>query len=88
MVMIEAMALGCPVISFPRGAAPELILHGKTGFLAQNCDEMVHLTAHLNEIDREDMRLYVRRKFSVQAMSENYSGVYQKVILMSKEGLL
>jgi len=87
MVMIEAMGLGCPVISFPFGSAPELILHGKTGFLAQNSDEMVHFTSHLNEIDREEMQLYVRRKFSVQAMSENYTKVYQKVIVKSKEGL-
>ncbi len=87
MVIIEAMALGCPVISFPRGAAPELILHKKTGFLAQNNDEMVELIGHLNEIDREDMRLYVRSKFSAQIMSQNYISIYQKVILMSKEGL-
>src|SRR5689334_4644057 len=32
MVMIEAMATGCPVISFSRGAAPEVIVHGKSGF--------------------------------------------------------
>jgi glycosyltransferase involved in cell wall biosynthesis len=85
MVIIEAMAMGCPVISFPRGAAPELILHNKTGFLAQNRDEMVELIVHLNEIDREDMRQYVRSKFSVQIMSQNYISVYQKVILTSNE---
>src|SRR5205085_6310810 len=30
MVMIEAMALGCPVISFARGAAPEIVVHGRS----------------------------------------------------------
>ncbi|MBV8695281.1 MAG: glycosyltransferase family 4 protein, partial [Ktedonobacteraceae bacterium] len=34
IVMIEAMAVGCPVITFSRGAAPEIVKHGKTGFLA------------------------------------------------------
>src|SRR5581483_11775949 len=28
LVMIEAMACGTPVIAFPRGAAPELIVEG------------------------------------------------------------
>src|SRR6266704_6242890 len=41
MVMVEAMALGCPVITFARGAAPEIIVSGKTGFLAHDLDEMV-----------------------------------------------
>ena len=33
ILMIEAMALGCPVISFACGAAPEIVVHGSTGFL-------------------------------------------------------
>jgi len=88
MVIIEAMSLGCPVISFPCGAVPELIVHSKTGFLAQNSDEMVELIMHLNEIDREDMRQHARNKFSVQIMSQNYIRIYEKVILMCKEGPL
>ena len=38
---MEAMALGCPVISFARGVAPEIVVHGQTGFLVQHIDEMV-----------------------------------------------
>ncbi|HET8842445.1 MAG TPA: glycosyltransferase family 4 protein, partial [Ktedonobacteraceae bacterium] len=41
MVMIEAMAMGCPVISFARGAAPEIVVDGETGFLVNNVEEMV-----------------------------------------------
>ncbi|RAX47324.1 hypothetical protein DQ353_19000 [Arthrobacter sp. AQ5-05] len=33
MVMIEAMATGTPVISTPRGAAPEIVEDGATGFI-------------------------------------------------------
>jgi glycosyltransferase involved in cell wall biosynthesis len=40
MAMIEAMVLGCPVISFARGAVTELIVHGRTGFLVHDVDEM------------------------------------------------
>lgn len=33
LTMIEAMAVGTPVIAYARGAAPEIIIDGKTGFL-------------------------------------------------------
>ena len=30
---LEAMAMGCPVVASRRGAAPELVDHGQTGWL-------------------------------------------------------
>jgi glycosyltransferase involved in cell wall biosynthesis len=85
MVMIEAMALGCPVISFARGAAPEIVVHGSTGFLVQHLDEMVQCIPKIDEIDRETARLHVERHFSAQVMAENYKHIYEKVIASSKE---
>ncbi len=85
MVMIEAMALGCPVISFARGAAPEIVVHSSTGFLVKNVDEMVQSIPRIDEIDRETTRLHVERNFSAQVMAEKYTQVYKKVIAMSKE---
>ena len=35
MVMVEAMACGTPVIAFPEGAARELVVDGRTGFLVE-----------------------------------------------------
>ena len=80
MVMVEAMALGCPVISFARGAAPEIVENGKTGFLVKNLDEMVQSLSGIDEIDREEIRLYVERNFSAQVMAEKYIRVYKKVM--------
>src|SRR5436309_3739327 len=42
MVMIEAMAVECPVISFSRGAASEIVAHRKSGFLVHDVHEMIH----------------------------------------------
>jgi glycosyltransferase involved in cell wall biosynthesis len=53
--------------------------NGKTGFLEQNLDEMVESLAKIDEIDREEPRLYVERNFSAQVMAEKYTRVYQKV---------
>jgi glycosyltransferase involved in cell wall biosynthesis len=87
MVMIEAMALGCPVISFARGAATELVVHGETGFLVQNLDEMVQAIPRIDEIDRETTRLQVERNFSARLMAEKYTQVYEEVMARSKEAL-
>lgn len=80
MVMIEAMALGCPVISFPRGAAPELIEDGKSGFLVQDVDEMVSHMQHIEELDRQTVRKHVEEHFSAGVMAKNYQAVYERII--------
>jgi glycosyltransferase involved in cell wall biosynthesis len=84
MVMIEAMALGCPVISFARGAAPEIVVHGQTGFLVQDIDEMVQSIPKIDEIDREMARSHVEHNFSARIMAKKYIQVYEKVIAMNK----
>ena len=35
LVMTEAMACGTPVIAFPEGSAPEIVLDGETGFVVE-----------------------------------------------------
>src|SRR6266487_21385 len=87
MVMIEAMALGCPVISFARGAAPEIVVDGETGFLVRDVDEMVSYIPRIDEIDRDVTRLHVERNFSVHVMTERYLQIYRKVIKMSREAV-
>jgi glycosyltransferase involved in cell wall biosynthesis len=85
MVMIESMALGCPVISFPRGAAPEIVVHRKTGFLVHDVEEMAQFIPRIEEINPEDTRTYVEKNFSVRAMANKYTRVYKRVIARSKE---
>jgi len=40
LVMIEAMACGAPVLAFPRGAVPEVVVHGVSGWICRDQDEM------------------------------------------------
>ncbi len=87
MVMIEAMALGCPVIAFARGAAPEIIIHGKTGFLVQNSAEMVQYIQNIDEIDREEVRAYAQQNFSSITMAHGYHKAYKRAILLRAEGI-
>src|SRR5207248_8999204 len=84
MVMIEAMALGCPVISFARGAAPEIVVHRKTGFLVHDVAEMVRFIPRIDEIDRNVTRMHVERNYSSRVMSEKYVKDYKNVITFVK----
>jgi glycosyltransferase involved in cell wall biosynthesis len=79
MVMIEAMALGCPVIAFARGAAGELVVHKKTGFLVKDVEEMASFIPRIEHLDRAVARTHVEQNFSVRAMAEHYTRVYKKV---------
>jgi len=78
-VVLEAMALGCPVISFARGVVPELLVHGKTGFLVRNVEEMAQYIPRIGEIDRRTTHLHVDRYFSARAMAEKYVKIYERL---------
>lgn len=80
LVMVEAMALGCPVIAFARGAAPEVLLHEQTGYLVSGVDEMIEYIPHLARIDRQFTRTYVDERFSACAMARNYVKVYRRLL--------
>jgi glycosyltransferase involved in cell wall biosynthesis len=84
MVMIEAMSVGCPVISFTRGAAPEIVSHKKNGFLVHNVSEMAHFIPRIAELDRAVVRAYAEKHFSITAMAEKYTRIYRKVTASSR----
>ena len=84
MVMIEAMATGCPVIAFPRGAVKEIITSNKVGFLANNVEEMVQCIHRVDTIDRHEVRQYIENNFSSKRMLHSYMRVYKKVIALQK----
>jgi len=80
MVMVESMACGTPVISYNRGAAPELIKNGKNGFLVENRKGMVKAIARVGTIKRKDCRKHVEEKFSPKAAAEKHVEIYQREI--------
>lgn len=80
LVMLESMACGTPVIAIKRGAAPEVIIEGKTGFLVETEDAMVEAVKRVNEVKPEDCRNHVEADFSREKMANNYLKVYQKIL--------
>jgi len=78
--VIEAMACGTPVIAYRRGSMPELIEHGKTGFLVDSFDEAIEAIGRLGEIDRRACRQAVERRFTVERMADEYLALYRRIL--------
>ncbi|MEO5682160.1 MAG: glycosyltransferase family 4 protein [Chitinophagaceae bacterium] len=76
----EAMCCGTPVIAWNRGAMPELIQQGKTGFLIDSMDE-AHAAVHkLESINRKDCRDWAVNMFSTERMTADYIRVYKEIL--------
>jgi len=79
LVMIEAMACGTPVVGFKKGSVPEIIEHGKTGFVCDTPEEMIKAIGRLPEINRKTCRKTVEEKFSLKQMVDTYEKIYEKL---------
>jgi len=78
--IIEAMACGTPTIAFDRGSMPELIEHGKNGFLVADCADAIAHVARVAEIDRAQCRQTVEERFTADRMVEQYIEVYERIL--------
>ena len=83
--VIESMACGTPVIAFNKGSMPELIEHGKNGFLVSDCEEAVEHIVRITEIDRSDCRRTVEGHFTADSMVEKYIDVYTQVLQKARK---
>ncbi|MGH2692937.1 MAG: glycosyltransferase family 4 protein [Actinomycetota bacterium] len=83
LVMTEAMACGTPVIATPRGAVPEVVVDGETGFIvpvegyAEAAAEALKKT---DEIDPKACRKHVEERFSAEAMVSGYESAYERIL--------
>lgn len=80
LVSIESMCTGTPVIAFGRGAVPEIIVQGTTGFICNTLEEMVAAVSQVTTLNRQASRDLVSRGFSVSSMVEKYEAAYQQVL--------
>jgi glycosyltransferase involved in cell wall biosynthesis len=79
LVAMEALACGTPVIAFPAGALPEIVEHGRTGFIVQGEAEMAEAIHAAARIDPEVCRAAARERFSLERTVERYFGIYQNL---------
>ena len=80
LVAIESMATGTPVIARRAGALPEILQHGRTGFLVDDLQEAVLAVERARAIDRRDVRRDVLERFSAERMLDDYERVYRSLV--------
>jgi glycosyltransferase involved in cell wall biosynthesis len=80
MVLLEAMACGTPVLTLARGAIPEVVEDGVTGFVRQEAGDLVGALDRLDEISPAACRAHVEKRFSAARMVEGYEQVYRECI--------
>lgn len=82
LVMAEAMACGTPVVAYRRGAAPELVVDGTTGFLVDPGDlgGLVRAVERAGDLDPVACRAHVELAFSAQRMVAGYTSLYARLV--------
>ena len=79
LVMVEAMACGTPAIVFPRGAAPEIVRDGVSGFLVEDVDAMTAAIERIDTIDARECRRQAMN-FDNSRMVDSYLDVYERIV--------
>ena len=83
--VMEAMAIGVPVIGYPAGGIPDMILDGETGYLARNEEEFLSALRRLTQSqdDYEGIRRNglerILRDFSISALHRSVAREYQAI---------
>jgi len=80
LVMIEALACGTPVVAWNCGSVPEIIEHGRTGFIVNSIDEAVLALDNIKNISRLECRKCFEERFTSRVMAENYLKVYMNLV--------
>src|SRR5262249_5449583 len=86
LVMIEAMASGTPVVALRRGAVPEVVRHGRTGWICDDPSQLPRALLHAAKLNPDDCVAHVRAEFSADRMVRRYEQVYRKAIANAQHG--
>jgi glycosyltransferase involved in cell wall biosynthesis len=86
LVAMEAAASGTPVVAFLRGALPEVVKDGITGFVVGDINEAVNALKQIHRISSSDCVFHAQAHFSSVRMADQYQRLYS--LLMEREELL
>ncbi len=77
LVAMEALACGTPVIAFRRGALPEILEHGVTGFLVDTPAQLTDAIAQVGSLRELDCVAAARQRFRAGRMTGEYLRLYR-----------
>jgi glycosyltransferase involved in cell wall biosynthesis len=87
VALLEAMAMGRPVVAVPTGGIPEIVRDGETGWLAPERSVAALAAVMQSAIDAPEerrrrglqARIHAVESFSVDAMRDGYEAVYAQL---------
>lgn len=79
LVAIESMATGTPVIARRAGALPEIVDHGRSGFLVDDLQEAELAVERAADLERRHVRQAALARFSAERMVDDYERVYEQL---------
>jgi glycosyltransferase involved in cell wall biosynthesis len=77
LAAMEAIASGTPVIAYRQGALPDIVAHGRTGFIVETVGDMADAIRQCDTIDPAMCRMEARRRFSLDRMVDAYVARYR-----------
>jgi glycosyltransferase involved in cell wall biosynthesis len=88
ITVLEAMALGKPVVAYDVGGLPELVINGKTGFLVKDGDHkavsqiLLYLLDNPSEVKKigKNCKEHVQKFFTSERMYDQYERLYSSFI--------
>jgi glycosyltransferase involved in cell wall biosynthesis len=78
--VVEALALGTPVVGLSMGCLPELVDHGRTGFLTHDEDELPDLLDAAAKLDPSESMRAAAARFTPSIMAARYLELYRAVL--------
>lgn len=79
LAVVEALAVGTPVIAFDRGSMPELIAPGRTGYLVGSVAEAIEVVGRTRSLDRRHCRAEAIERFTVDRMLDDYEKLFATI---------
>jgi len=80
LVAIESLAMGTPVIAYNRGALPEIIEDGVSGYLVTSIEHMAAKIKKVDQLLRSNSRMRYETMFTSRRMGERYVDIYKTLI--------
>lgn len=89
LVPIEAMSCGLPVVAFPVGIIPEVIIHKKNGYIARHkdADDLIKGVEYIMSLSdstllniSSDLTKEIKKNFSLDKMTGEYLKLYNRLL--------
>jgi glycosyltransferase involved in cell wall biosynthesis len=80
LVLTEAAAHGTPVVALRRGASPEIVVDGVTGFLCNDEAEMAAALPQAMALDPASCRAHVAATFDRPVIADRQAAIYERVL--------